>query len=163
MLSLCPVSLAEANAFVAEHHRHHKPVRGHKFSLGCMANGRLAGVAIVLIAPVNQLDPLNLSLLIVPTLAACLLGGSRSFVTVTAAAFAIGMATRIGIMSEGQLLQVGTPGEIYDYPNCRFTAEFIGETNLRLWAAALNPRLWRPISIASCRSAWCRASAWAGG
>ena len=47
MLSLCPVSLAEANAFVAEHHRHHKPVRGHKFSLGCMVNGQLVGVAIV--------------------------------------------------------------------------------------------------------------------
>ena len=25
MLDICPVSLAEANAFVAEHHRHHKP------------------------------------------------------------------------------------------------------------------------------------------
>ena len=62
----------------------------------------LAGVAIVLIAPVNQLDPLNLSLLIVPTLAACLLGGSRSFVTVSAAAFAIGMA-----QSEIVNLQVG--------------------------------------------------------
>ncbi|MCW3478069.1 polyamine ABC transporter ATP-binding protein [Neisseriaceae bacterium JH1-16] len=43
---------------------------------------------------------------------------------------AMTMATRIGIMSEGQLLQVGTPSEIYEYPNCRFTAEFIGETNL---------------------------------
>ena len=47
MLSLRPVSLAEANAFVAEHHRHHKPVRGHKFSLGCMVGGQLVGVAIV--------------------------------------------------------------------------------------------------------------------
>ena len=47
MLSLCPVSLAEANTFVAEHHRHHKPVRGHKFSLGCMVKGQLVGVAIV--------------------------------------------------------------------------------------------------------------------
>jgi len=52
----------------------------------------LAAVAIILIAPVNQLDPLNLSLLIVPTLAASLLGGGRSFVAVSAAAFAIGMA-----------------------------------------------------------------------
>ncbi|MCL6262606.1 polyamine ABC transporter ATP-binding protein [Craterilacuibacter sp. RT1T] len=43
---------------------------------------------------------------------------------------AMTMATRIGIMSEGKLLQVGTPSQIYDYPNCRFTAEFIGETNL---------------------------------
>ena len=47
MLTVKPMSLADANSFVAEHHRHHKPVRGHKFSLGCMANGRLAGVAIV--------------------------------------------------------------------------------------------------------------------
>ena len=47
MLTVKPMSLADANGFVAEHHRHHKPVRGHKFSLGCMANGHLAGVAIV--------------------------------------------------------------------------------------------------------------------
>ncbi|POA98638.1 polyamine ABC transporter ATP-binding protein [Chromobacterium sinusclupearum] len=43
---------------------------------------------------------------------------------------AMTMASRIGIMSEGKLLQVGTPTEIYEYPNCRFTAEFIGETNM---------------------------------
>ena len=47
MLTLTPVSLAEANAFVAQHHRHHKPVTGHKFSIGCTVEGRLAGVAIV--------------------------------------------------------------------------------------------------------------------
>ena len=38
LLTLKPVSLADANAFVAAHHRHHKPVRGHKYSLGCMAD-----------------------------------------------------------------------------------------------------------------------------
>lgn len=43
---------------------------------------------------------------------------------------AMTMATRIAIMSEGQLQQVGSPSEIYDYPNSRFTAEFIGETNI---------------------------------
>ena len=47
MLMLIPVSLAEANAFVAQHHRHHKPVTGHKFSIGCTADGQLVGVAIV--------------------------------------------------------------------------------------------------------------------
>lgn len=47
MLTLTPVSLKEANAFVAAHHRHHKPVTGHKFSIGCAAEGRLVGVAIV--------------------------------------------------------------------------------------------------------------------
>ncbi len=43
---------------------------------------------------------------------------------------AMTMADRIGIMSEGRLLQVGSPTDIYEYPNCRFTAEFIGESNM---------------------------------
>ncbi|HRV77328.1 MAG TPA: ABC transporter ATP-binding protein, partial [Thauera sp.] len=43
---------------------------------------------------------------------------------------AMTMADRIGILSEGGLVQVGTPGEIYERPNCRFSAGFIGETNL---------------------------------
>jgi len=46
MLALVPVSLKDANAFVAAHHRHHKPVTGHKFSIGCEAEGRLVGVVI---------------------------------------------------------------------------------------------------------------------
>ncbi len=47
MLTLTTISLADANAFVAMHHRHHKPVTGHKFSIGCTKNGELVGVAIV--------------------------------------------------------------------------------------------------------------------
>ena len=47
MLKLTPISLKDANTFVASHHRHHKPVVGHKFSLGCVQDGRLVGVAIV--------------------------------------------------------------------------------------------------------------------
>lgn len=47
MLKLIHVSLSEANAFVARHHRHHKSVVGHNFSIGCMADGQLVGVAIV--------------------------------------------------------------------------------------------------------------------
>ena len=46
-LSLVPLRLAEANAFVQELHRHHPPVRGHKFSLGAVKDGILVGVAIV--------------------------------------------------------------------------------------------------------------------
>lgn len=46
-LCLCPVSLKEANNFVLENHRHHGPVVGHKFSIGCKKDGRLVGVAIV--------------------------------------------------------------------------------------------------------------------
>lgn len=43
----CRVELAEANAFVAAWHRHHKPVTGHRFSIGAQKSGRLVGVAIV--------------------------------------------------------------------------------------------------------------------
>ncbi|HVZ45164.1 MAG TPA: ABC transporter ATP-binding protein [Ramlibacter sp.] len=43
---------------------------------------------------------------------------------------AMTMADRIGVMSEGRLLQVGTPQEIYERPASRFTADFIGDTNL---------------------------------
>lgn len=46
-LQLCRIELAEANAYVAQHHRHHKPVVGHKFSLGAMLDGELVGVVIV--------------------------------------------------------------------------------------------------------------------
>lgn len=41
------IKLAEANAFVAELHRHHKPVIGHLFSIGAVLGDRLVGVAIV--------------------------------------------------------------------------------------------------------------------
>ena len=46
-MDLVPVSLAEANAFVERYYRHHKPVTGHKFSIGCAVNGEIVGVAIV--------------------------------------------------------------------------------------------------------------------
>jgi hypothetical protein len=42
-----PISLAAANDFVAHHHRHHKPVRGHKFSIAAVLDGHVVGVAIV--------------------------------------------------------------------------------------------------------------------
>jgi hypothetical protein len=41
------VDLDEANAFVAKHHRHHRPVRGYFFAIGAAADGRIVGVAIV--------------------------------------------------------------------------------------------------------------------
>ena len=47
MLELVPISLKEANAFVEQYHRHHKPVVGHKFSVAATANGTIVGVAIV--------------------------------------------------------------------------------------------------------------------
>ncbi len=46
-LELLPCSLAQANAFVQQHHRHHRPVIGHKFSLAAVLGGKVVGVAIV--------------------------------------------------------------------------------------------------------------------
>jgi len=43
---------------------------------------------------------------------------------------AMGMASRMGVMSQGRLVQVGTPGEVYERPSCRFVADFIGGVNL---------------------------------
>ena len=43
---------------------------------------------------------------------------------------AMTMAHRIAIMDAGRIRQIGTPDEIYEQPNCRFTAEFIGSVNL---------------------------------
>lgn len=43
-----PVTFRQACAFVASLHRHHKPPRGHKFSIGCEDEaGTLRGVAMV--------------------------------------------------------------------------------------------------------------------
>ncbi len=43
---------------------------------------------------------------------------------------AMTLATRIGVMRAGEILQVGSPTDIYEYPNSRFVADFIGSVNL---------------------------------
>ena len=43
---------------------------------------------------------------------------------------ALAMSDRVGVMSEGRLLQVGTPAQVYEHPANRFVADFIGRTNL---------------------------------
>jgi spermidine/putrescine transport system ATP-binding protein len=42
---------------------------------------------------------------------------------------ALTMSDRIAVMNEGRILQLGTPGEIYERPRTRFVADFIGQTN----------------------------------
>ena len=39
------------------------------------------------------------------------------------------MSDNVAVMSEGKILQVGSPRDIYDHPAERFVANFIGETN----------------------------------
>lgn len=46
MLSVRPITLRDANAYVAKFHRHNKPTNGHKWSVACYDRDRLCGVAI---------------------------------------------------------------------------------------------------------------------
>jgi putrescine transport system ATP-binding protein len=43
---------------------------------------------------------------------------------------AMTLSTRIGVMEAGRIVQIGTPKDIYEYPNCKFVAEFIGNVNM---------------------------------
>jgi putrescine transport system ATP-binding protein len=43
---------------------------------------------------------------------------------------AMTMSTRIAVMNHGIIAQVGTPTEVYEYPNSRFVSEFIGSVNM---------------------------------
>jgi putrescine transport system ATP-binding protein len=43
---------------------------------------------------------------------------------------AMSVADRIGVMNQGRLAQVATPSEIYEQPNSRWVADFIGDVNL---------------------------------
>lgn len=42
---------------------------------------------------------------------------------------ALTMSDRIAVMSQGKVLQIGAPEDIYENPTNRFVADFIGETN----------------------------------
>jgi putrescine transport system ATP-binding protein len=43
---------------------------------------------------------------------------------------AMTLATRIGVMRAGEILQVGSPTDIYEFPNSRYVADFIGSVNM---------------------------------
>jgi putrescine transport system ATP-binding protein len=43
---------------------------------------------------------------------------------------AMTLASRIGVMNHGEIVQIGTPTDIYEYPGSRFVADFIGSVNL---------------------------------
>ena len=53
---------------------------------------------------------------------------------------ALTMADRIGVMHGGRLMQVGTPAEVYERPNSRLVAEFLGAANV-LQIVARNGRI----------------------
>jgi putative spermidine/putrescine transport system ATP-binding protein len=53
---------------------------------------------------------------------------------------ALTLSDRIAVMNNGRIAQVDTPDRIYDFPNCRYVAEFIGRTNLFSLGAPKNGR-----------------------
>jgi putrescine transport system ATP-binding protein len=43
---------------------------------------------------------------------------------------AMTLSTRIAVMNDGEFMQLGTPTEIYEFPETRFVADFIGSANM---------------------------------
>jgi putrescine transport system ATP-binding protein len=43
---------------------------------------------------------------------------------------AMSMASRVAVMKEGRIVQMGPPGQVYEYPANRFVAGFLGAVNL---------------------------------
>lgn len=95
-LRVVPCDLDEANAFVAQHHRHHRPVPGHKFSLAVADEAEtIRGVAIVGRPVARALDDgLTLEVVRVAT-DGCKNACSALYGAARRAAFALGYA-RLG-------------------------------------------------------------------
>jgi iron(III) transport system ATP-binding protein len=59
---------------------------------------------------------------------------------------ALALSHQIAVMSEGQIVQLGSPREIYEAPQTRFVADFIGSSNFmecRVTARGSEPGLWQ--------------------
>jgi putrescine transport system ATP-binding protein len=67
---------------------------------------------------------------------------------------ALGMASRIAVMERGQVAQLGTAAEIYERPQSRFVADFVGAVNLFdgvvVGAAVDVPGIDTPIPLSVC-------------
>jgi putative spermidine/putrescine transport system ATP-binding protein len=67
---------------------------------------------------------------------------------------ALSMANRVAIFNDGKIVQVGSPEDVYERPNTRFVADFVGSSNVlspALTKAAGGPEKWaslRPEKIA---------------
>jgi putrescine transport system ATP-binding protein len=82
---------------------------------------------------------------------------------------AMTIASRIGVMNHGRIVQAGTPREIYELPKTRFVAEFIGSVNMfagRIVESApghvvvSSPELDSLICVANRASAACGTDVW---
>ena len=130
-LTVTPLGLAEANAFVARHHRHHPPVVGHKFSLGAAMGGEVVGVAIVG-RPVARMRDDGLTLEVTRL---CTDG------TKNAGSFLYGAASRaafaLGYRRIGTYIMASEPGVTLVAAGWRRVAEVRG----RSWSCPSRPRI----------------------
>ena len=62
---------------------------------------------------------------------------------------ALTMANRIGVISEGQLIQLGDPRDIYEYPKSIYVAQRLGQPQINLLPAGLLPSGKLPIGVAT--------------
>jgi len=75
---------------------------------------------------------------------------------------AMTVANRIGVMNKGRLIQVATPSEIYEQPNSRWVADFIGDVNLlegHVVETSANATTIATTSVGTLRAAACDAKA----
>jgi spermidine/putrescine transport system ATP-binding protein len=73
---------------------------------------------------------------------------------------AMSVSTRIAVMSEGRIRQIGTPSEIYYRPSSRFVADFIGESNFLEVDASDAAR--GSVRLVGGAALPCKANGWAG-
>ena len=126
-LSAAPIGFTDAAAFVREHHRHHTPPAGHKFSIAAMMGGDLVGVVIVG-RPVSRHRDDGLTLEVTRL---CTVGNPNAcsflYGAAARAAFALGYA-RIGtytlksepgtsLRAAGWRLIAETPGRSWSVPS----------------------------------------------
>lgn len=127
---LVSVTLAEANEFVTERHRHHKRVVGHKFSLGAVMAETLVGVVIVG-RPVSRHRDNGLTLEVTRL---CTDG------TKNACSFLYGAAARatfaLGYKRIGTYILASEPGTSLRAAGWRF----IGQTKAESWSRPSRPR-----------------------
>jgi hypothetical protein len=125
------VGLDEANAFVTAHHRHHKPVVGHLFSLGAVLEDKIVGVAIVG-RPVSRFrdDGITAEVTRLCT------NGNRN-----ACSFLYGASARaafaLGFKRIGTYILASEPGVSLTAAGWRL----IGETPGRSWSVPSRPRV----------------------
>jgi spermidine/putrescine transport system ATP-binding protein len=74
---------------------------------------------------------------------------------------AMSVSSRIAVMSEGRIRQIGTPSEIYFKPGSRFVADFIGESNFLDVDARDAPK--GTVYLPDGRALPAQANGWAGG